>query len=312
LEDDAGENRKLELGFFCKQRLCPACAWRSSVRAAECISAITGKLAAEGRVMISVTLTVPNVPGDALRETVRAINRAWGNLLRRDQYKRAWSDYIKKLEITYNSKRDDYHPHLHLIVMVKSSYFKSRDYVSHKQLLEDWRAVTKIQRITQVDLRRCRDIGDSNAILEVAKYTAKASDYSESEPVFDTFFRALYGAHLLDYGGQCRALRDAYKRGELAEYERIDPVEYRWRVIYLWARQHTRYDEIDRQPYQPTDRTAERVRKMAEQAADREAARADRLDHWRHWLDFAWARGEIDGDFDDQAQAAPPAPDREG
>jgi hypothetical protein len=51
---------------------------------------------------------------------------------------------------------------------------------------------------------------------------------------------------------------------------------------------------------------------MAEQAADREAARADRLDHWRHWLDFAWARGEIDGDFDDQAQAAPPAPDREG
>ena len=113
LEDDQREHRKLDVGFFCGIRLCPGCAWRESIRNAERVASISGALADQGRIMLMVTLTVPNIPADRLRITVQHINRSWNRLMRRQRYE-PWSDNIRKLEITYNRHTDTYHPHLHL------------------------------------------------------------------------------------------------------------------------------------------------------------------------------------------------------
>ncbi|RMH95205.1 replication protein, partial [Stutzerimonas nitrititolerans] len=62
--------------------------------------------------------------------------------------------YVRKLEITYNKERDDYHPHFHVLIAVNKSYFTDkRYYISQKEWLELWRDVTGISEITQVQVQ---------------------------------------------------------------------------------------------------------------------------------------------------------------
>lgn len=264
LENETRDKQKLDIGFFCKQRMCSGCAWRAAVAAAQCVSSISGAAVDEHeREMIFVTLTVPNVKGSELRETIRHLYKSWKRLTARKRYA-PWVDNIRKLEITYNAKRNDYHPHLHIIVFVKPGYFK-RGYISHKQLLEDWRHATGDESITQVNLKKCRDLGTTNAILEVSKYSCKASDYLQSEEVFDTMYRALHHTRLMTYAGLAADLRTQYQNGELSRYEESDQTKYVWRVVYAWQRLAGEYMELEAQPYDSSVETVETVENRIEQ-----------------------------------------------
>ncbi len=284
LEDEKREQRKLLHGFYCKQRLCSACAWRKAVKTAQCVSAISQALVARGKVMLMVTLTVPNVPGDKLRETIQHLGKSWRRLMHWEKYK-CWRDNIRKVEVTYNQRRNDYHPHLHLIVYVNKGYFKGSSYISQKQLLEDWREVTGQLEITQVDLRRCRDKGHTNAVLEVSKYTVKASDYLVSESVFDIMYMSLKQIRLLTYSGECSGLRDAYQAGELSEFEETDLTVYTYRVVYIWQRCADVYDYVETSvsDYIPDEdaETYERKRELK-----RLAEAHDRVQRQKDWNRF--------------------------
>lgn len=234
LTDESGEKRKVETAFFCGNRLCPGCAWRASLKSAATVAAISQHLAEQGRIMLFVTLTVPNVRGGALRDEIQAINRAWDKLVRRKAY-RVWADNIRKLEITYNPLRDDFHPHLHVVVYVSPGYFKGQNYISQAQLLKDWRTATGDESITQVDVRRCKDQpGRSNAILEVSKYTAKASDYTQTELIFDTMYGALHHTRTMTFSGLCRAAKTDFEGGRLDHLIPQDTTQYVYRLIYRY------------------------------------------------------------------------------
>lgn len=300
LENDDRTKRKLDVGFFCGIRLCPGCAWRESIRNAERVASISGALADQGRVMLMVTLTVPNVGAEDLRRTVQHINRSWIRLLKRQRYA-VWADSIRKLEITYNRTRDDYHPHLHCIVYVPKSYFGKR-YISQQQLLQDWREVTGQPEITQVDVRRCRDRGTTNAVLEVAKYSAKASDYSQSEDVLDTMYGALHHTRLMTYAGKCKALSTAYDGGELEEYKELDTTRYTMRVVYVWSRLDDgswTYCEHDVQLYDMDEAEMDRLRRDEERAVAYAMDAANRMESWSHWMRTDWVRALRDADEDD-------------
>lgn len=291
LEDDQREHRKLDVGFFCGIRLCPGCAWRESIRNAERVASISGALADQGRIMLMVTLTVPNISADRLRITVQHINRSWNRLMRRQRYE-PWSDNIRKLEITYNRHTDTYHPHLHCVVYVQKSYFGKR-YISQQQLLQDWREVTGQPEITQVDVRRCRDRGTTNAVLEVAKYSAKASDYSQSEDVLDAMYNALHHTRLMTYAGKCKALSTAYNDGELEEYRQLDTTKYTMRVVYVWQRLQDgtwQYVEHDVQPYDMDEAEMDRLRHDEERAVAYAMDKANRQETWSKWMRTDWIR----------------------
>lgn len=253
LADRDLERKKVETAFFCKQRMCPGCAWRESLKNATCVSAISQAARDNGKIMLMATLTVPNVPGDMLRDACLHINQSWDKLIRRAKYRLAWSDNIRKLEITYNAQRDDYHPHLHVIIYVQPGYFKGEKYISRAQLLEDWRHATGIDEITQVDIRRCKDLGDrSQAVLEVSKYAAKAADFCQTESVFDTFYESLKHLKTMSYAGICKQLRRDYIAGKLNAYLPVDDTEYVWRLVYQYHEQ-LGYVHTDTIPYeQPT------------------------------------------------------------
>lgn len=290
LEDEQRERRKLDTGYFCKQRLCSGCAWRSAVKSAQCVSAIAAKLIEDGRVMLMATLTVPNVPASKLRSTIQHLGRSWLRLLKRQRYA-AWADSIRKLEITYNAQRDDYHPHLHIVLFVPKSYFKHKGrYVSQAQLLSDWREVTGQPEITQVDVRRCYDKGTSNAILEVAKYSAKASEYSQSEDVCDTMYAALHHTRTMTYAGQCKALREEYQRGRLHKYEELDTTKYTMRVVYVWQRTADAYTEYDVQRYDMDAAELERLHRDERRLADYACEQAKITSELSHLFATSWVR----------------------
>lgn len=295
LEDAAREHRKLDVGFFCKQRLCAGCAWRASLASAQCIGAIAGKLCADGRQMIMVTLTVPNVRACDLRATIQHINRSWSRLLKRQRYA-VWADYVRKLEITYNKSADTYHPHLHCVVFAPKSYFGKR-YISHAQLLHDWQQVTKQPEITQVDVRRCREYrAGTNAILEVAKYAAKSGDYAQTKDTFDTFYAALHHTRIMEYGGICKTLRDEYKLGHLDKYAETDTVKYTLRVVYLWSRMANAYDEHDVQEYDMDAAELAKLQADEDKLAAYAIDKANRTDNVLTWLRTSWVRELRDAD----------------
>ncbi|MDE9983016.1 protein rep, partial [Staphylococcus pseudintermedius] len=65
--------------------------------------------------------------------------------------------YVRKLEITYNKKRDDYNPHFHVLIAVNKSYFTDkRYYINQKKWLELWRSATKDESITQVHVQKIK------------------------------------------------------------------------------------------------------------------------------------------------------------
>lgn len=226
---------RIEIGYYCGQRLCPSCAWRQSVHDAQRLAAISAAAADRHNLrMILVTLTVPNVGADDLRDTLRNLNKWYNKLRRRAKMAILLSNTAKKLEITYNRKMETYHPHLHIICYVPSTYWARSNYVSHDTLLHEWRAATGMQQITQVDIRVCRSTDTSDAIREVAKYAAKAADYSTSAEVMSTMYHALYGAQRLSLAGIARDLSRAYDRHELDQYIVRDDTQYTLRVVYQW------------------------------------------------------------------------------
>lgn len=88
-------------------------------------------------------LTAPNVPGNQLQQEIKTYNKAFKELVERKEVKGVVKDYERKLEVTYNQERDDYHPHFHVLIAVNRSYFTDKDYyISRDRWLELWFQVT--------------------------------------------------------------------------------------------------------------------------------------------------------------------------
>src|SRR5699024_12465522 len=74
-------------------------------------------------IFVFLTLTAPNVKADELDDEIKHYNKSFQRLMQRKEVKSAVKGYVRKLEVTYNKERDDYHPHLHVILAVNKSYF---------------------------------------------------------------------------------------------------------------------------------------------------------------------------------------------
>lgn len=239
------ETGKLHSANFCRDRLCPMCAWRRSYKIFGQVSQIMEKIGTQYR-FIFVTLTVPNVTGQELPGAIDDLMIAWKKFFR---YRRLGfiKGFFRVLEITRNSNRKSksygtYHPHFHVIVAVNPSYFKSKEYLKRDDWLKLWQKATGDPTITQVDVRtvKAKDgeaLQDettksvieslSAAVAEVAKYPMKSSDYLSipdlhtRDTVVDTFAVALQSRRLTAYGG---CFKDAFESLRLDDAEDGDLV----------------------------------------------------------------------------------------
>ena len=239
LSDFEMENKKLHKGSFCKNRFCPMCSWRMACKDSLKISILMEHLKKEGnKEFIFLTLTAPNVKGDKLEEEIRKYNKSFDKLMKRNEVKNIVKGYIRKLEVTYNSDMssksyDTYHPHFHVVIAVDRSYFTSRNYINRDRWLELWQEATGDSSITQVYVRKSK-ANNLKEVYELAKYSAKDSDYLISRPVFETFYKALKGKRFIVYGGLFSEANIMYENGELDCYKVRDEIEYVYMMCYQW------------------------------------------------------------------------------
>ena len=239
------ENKKLNKANFCKNRFCPMCAWRKARKDALQVAILMQYLKQEkGLEFVMMTLTAPNVPGENLKNEITRYNKNFKKLIERKELKKISYGYIRKLEVTYNQERDDFHPHFHVIVAVNKNYFTNRDYISKKRLLVMWQNAMNDDTITQVDIRKI-SADDNKAISEIAKYTAKDSDYMKSQEVFDYFYKALKNRQVVTFGGAFKEALVLFKNGELDKYKEIDYTEYVYQIIFKWNRNFAEYIQYE-------------------------------------------------------------------
>lgn len=226
---------KVHTANFCKFRFCSICGWRQACKDAAKISVLMDYIKAEHKKeFVFVTLTAPNVKADVLRDEITRYNKAFKNLTERGAIKIINHGYIRKLEITYNVERDDYHPHFHCVFAVNKSYFSGEYYIRQERWLNLWRELMKDETITQVDVRRVKSNNDKE-MREFSKYAAKDEDYTHSQDVFDAFYYALKGRQAITYNGIFADANRMYKDKELDYYKTRDDTEYVWLILYQWG-----------------------------------------------------------------------------
>lgn len=232
---------KLHNANFCKDRLCPLCAWRRSYKIFAQVSQIMELIGSQYSFLF-LTLTVPSVPSEMLTSTISRIIKAWDLLSKRKVFKTSIKGFFRALEITRNNDMSSksyglYHPHFHCVLAVPHSYFTSRAYISRDEWLFLWQSCYNDFNITQVDIRLARDkfsdVGSdavnklSSAVAEIAKYSVKPSDYLYpddvvlTDDVVKTLSEALSGRRLTSFGG---CFKEAYQKLQLDDAENGDLV----------------------------------------------------------------------------------------
>lgn len=239
------ENKKLNRSNFCKNRFCPLCSWRKARKDSLKISILLKYLKDTFNYeFLFLTLTAPNVTGDKLNDEIKEYTKAFKRLSERKEFKKISKGFVRKLEVTFNKERDDFHPHLHIMIAVNKSYFKKNDYISKKKWLEIWKECKRDNSITQVDVKKI-NIDDDNAIFEMAKYGAKDSDYLMTQDIFDTFYKALKGKRLITYSGAFKDALKLFEDKQLEHYKEIDLTQYIYRLTYTWNKEYWKYIQYE-------------------------------------------------------------------
>lgn len=223
---ETGEGAKIVEANFCKQRLCPACNWRRSLKIYGATSQILDHLDKQyGKDIkyLFLTLTVKNVSLSDLGKAIDGMAEAFKRLTNNRAWKRRVKGCMRTLEVTINHETQEAHPHYHLILAVDRSYATKGDdtYWSHADWQAAWQKSARLDYAPNVSIERVK--GRESGIAEVSKYMAKDSDYlvdamqahmgtEEAEALTDwlvgNLMNQLHGRRLISYTG---ILRDAQR-----------------------------------------------------------------------------------------------------
>ena len=206
-------NLKLYQAYFCKNKLCPMCNWRRSMKYSYQTSRIVDeaiKQESKGRFLF-LTLTVKNVEGQALNSTISQLTKSFDRLFKRAKVQRNLLGYLRSVEVTHNENDKTYHPHIHVLMMVRPSYFQSKkDYITQKEWSDMWSQSLKVDYVPMIDIRTVKETGKGlrGAVLETAKYPTKPIKLDvENKQVVDDLYNGLYRKRQLGYGGLFKTIK---------------------------------------------------------------------------------------------------------
>ena len=274
------EKAALRHANFCKDRFCPMCNWRRSLKIFGQVSRVMDKLDGEGWRYLFLTLTIRNVWGDELSGAVQALYDGWRVLYhhymrgsRKDAEKRLKDVVVgtfRALEVTVSDGKyspawaGSFHPHLHVILAVKESYFQRGHYLTSREWSEVWRNACgldynpdiQIQAVRPKDLIGPLDVPEAGkalaygkAVAELSKYPLKDADFVGADAEYNQdrgqylswLVHALRGRRLIGMTGRFKAIAkelqlDDMEQGDLVHVEAEDIREdLRYLVVrYSW------------------------------------------------------------------------------
>lgn len=231
---------------FCHNRFCPFCAVIRSRKDSMLINTVMELISKkEHKKFIFGTLTVPNVPGEELADTIKQVNHAWKKMMARKKFSAVNKGYVRKLEVEYNAERNDFHPHLHFIMAVNWSYLTDKHYfISQPVWLQQWQDVMGDRSIKEIKVKSVSD--REGSVQELAKYESKdivKNPKKFTNNAIDYYYRALKGKQKISFNGLFRQYRsviatieDKAKKGEqlTEKEERVNELLPKDMNTYYW------------------------------------------------------------------------------
>ncbi|MCB6829501.1 protein rep [Megamonas funiformis] len=226
---NAEGKKKLKSANFCRLRLCPMCQWRRSLKMFSQVKKITDKILENDKStrFIFGTFTIKNTDAENLEACINTLNKKFKYLVDQKKtfapakkLKQNLLGYLKAVEVTYNSKDKTYHPHLHVIFAVKSTFFKnSSNYMTKKEWIELWQKALNVDYKPQTDIRAIKS-GTAKAVAEVAKYPVKTApilklDDDEAVEVLKTLTMSLNKKRFVAYGGIFKTVKQELKLADV-------------------------------------------------------------------------------------------------
>jgi plasmid rolling circle replication initiator protein Rep len=153
---------------------------------------------------IFLTLTVKNCPMEQLRVTVEHMDSSFRKLVKR----KLWPSlgWAKALEVT-RGKDGNPHPHFHVLMMVKPSYFSGTTYINQATWTELWKGCAKLDYTPVVNVKKVKpkkgseESGIVGAVAETLKYSVKESDLIASLDFLIGITEQLHGTRAVNLGG---------------------------------------------------------------------------------------------------------------
>lgn len=209
----ARDRAALHHANFCRDRLCPLCNWRRSLKVFGQVSKVMEELDKENYRYLFLTLTVRNVWGDELTDAVQALYDGW-RVLYHDYIRVAASartvekrlkgivkGTFRVLEVTVSDGEyspdwaGSFHPHLHVILAVNPSYYRRGHYLDTSEWSDIWRKACGLNYAPSVKIeavrpklessadvagmeRGAKTISYAGAVAELSKYPMKDADYN--------------------------------------------------------------------------------------------------------------------------------------
>lgn len=250
---------KLNQTWFCKNKLCPICNWRRSMKYSWQATQIVDeamKREPKGRFLF-LTLTIKNVPAQELNQAMSDLTKAFDKLFRRAKVKKNLLGFLRATEVTVEEGREGYyHPHLHILMMVKSSYFQGGEYLSQKEWTDMWQQSAKLDYTPVVNIKAVKNkqtevfdqVGIKKAILETAKYPVKPIEFDdENLQVIDDLYKGLFRKRQLSYGGLFKKIKkelglDDIENGDLVHVdEETGEISKGQQLVAIWNWERQNY-----------------------------------------------------------------------
>ena len=275
--DEQGK-KKLAQAYFCKDRLCPVCNWRKSLllfhqtqQQANWISSNVSP--AKGQhwhvEYLFLTLTIVNTLNspDALTNALDALQNGFQRIVSgragklSQKLRKTLLGASRAIEITYNTRTDTLHPHIHAILAVKSSYFnkKLKQRLTRTEWRQLWQEACGLDYLPQCDCKRIQN--RAKGVAECSKYPVKVlsvinryeklqhDSYANARTnnarakllrAVESISLASYHRRFIELYGCFRAARTALHQEDIDranlehvadERETFEPIEYQ---LYTW------------------------------------------------------------------------------
>ena len=170
---------------YCERRFCLVC---NRIRTAKLINAYKPILDGLNDLHF-LTLTIPNVPGYELKNACKSMVKAFQRV--KDNMRKVYGlkiEGIRKLEITYNDVRKDYHPHYHIVISGQ---------MAAETALNLWLNQFPEAKRSAQDVKKA----DENSVKELFKYFTKITTNNKTSKklhitALNTIFNAIQGARI--------------------------------------------------------------------------------------------------------------------
>jgi len=241
---------KLRKASFCRVRHCPVCQWRRAMMwQAKFFQALpTIQKEYPTARWLFLTLSLANPPIKELGETLSHMNTALNKLTKTKEFNRSIIGWIRTTEVTKEKEREGYaHPHFHVLLMVKPSYFKGDNYITHARWIELWQRALGVTYKPNVHIKAASTDIEKGA-LEVLKYAVKPADMVANRDWFLELTKQLKKRRFIGTGG---VLKDIFQEKEQTNEELIfvdgnePPTEPEERKLgFNWISKEKRYKRV--------------------------------------------------------------------